>query len=447
MVVYGGAMRPSRTTTKIVIAGACLAVVVAVVVLLTRGGPPDSLAAAIAPKAGAPTPSWTFSRTRSNAQPRALATDARGHVYVLSDDERFTRDGWELRHEGADGLLHLVAREASQFRGPDLDSATIAVDAHGVPVVAWETADGHLYTAIDGHESRIATTGATSLGRIGNVDPALATTTDGGVVLAWTTADKHENFHAWVAERRPGSVTFDKPRALGRTLELPSVLADRAGGVTVVWNNLGDLKATSRPRGGSFSAPVALGTDGADDATAAIGPDGRVVVVWDGYGHGVWAAQRPAGRVAFEKPVTLFGDHGVSRWPKVAIDDRRGDAIIAWQQQETDMIVSGRGNAAIVRWPAGGKPQAPRRLSDAGNGHQFDPWVLATPGGPVVVIASTPFGADNGHPFVAVMPTGRRVVLAGAQRYPVLGSGPSGLVAAWSGGGEVGDLDLGRLHG
>ena len=272
----------------------------------------------------------------------------------------------------------------------------------------------------------------------------LVATRDGGAIIAWTS-ERPVHFSAWIAERRPGQTTFGPPRLLGTSFELPTLLAERDGGATVVWNNHGVVRVMTRARRGAFGAPVEIGGDEASRVSAAIGRDGRIVVAW-GDSRGVRAAQRPSGQREFDKPVTLFGTNDVSSFPAVGVDDR-GGATIAWQHQDEDMVVAGDlFETAVSQWPADGRPGAPRHLTSVDPQHQYDPRVLATPAGSVVVVASSLAHADNAHPYVAVTPEGRRV-LAGTAGSPVFTSGASGLVSAWQGGTDVAtDIELGRLH-
>ena len=213
-----------------------------------------------------------------------------------------------------------------------------------------------------------------------------------------------------------GQSTFGSPPPLGTSFELPTLLAERDGGATVVWNNHGVVRAMTRARGAAFGAPVEIGGDEASRVSAAIGRDGRIVVAW-GDSHGVRAAQRPSGQREFDKPVTLFGTSGVSSFPAVGIDDR-GRATVAWRHQDEDMVVAGdQFESAVSPWPAGGRPGAPRHLTNIDPRHQYDPRVLATPAGSVVVISSSLGHADNAHPYVAVTPQGQRV-LAGPAGSP-----------------------------
>lgn len=439
-------MRLGRTTTVILIACATIAAAVVIVRLATGGGPPESLASAATPKAGGPPPAWVFTRSKSSAEPIAITTDPHGRAYVLALHDNLNSADWDLLREGADGLLHRIARQGSRFPSRDIDHANVAIGADGAPIVVWTGRDGKLYADIGGHQSLVAH-GEAPLGRSTDVDPALVATGDGGAILAWNSGLPAQ-FNAWIAERRLGQSTFGPPRRLGTSYELPTVLAERNGGATVVWNDQGVVRAMTRARGGAFGAPIEIGGDAAHRASAAIGRDGRIVVTWWDPDHGVQAVQRPVGKREFDKPVTLFGTSGVSDYPDVGIDDR-GRATIAWVQQTDDMVArSDESEAAVSQWPAGGKPGTPRHLTSVDPRHQFDPRVLATPVGSVVVIGSTLFRPDNAHPDLAVTADGRRVVLAGTAGYPVYSSGASGLVGAWPGGtgDEQTEISLGRLH-
>src|SRR5262249_49735614 len=192
----------------------------------------------------------------------------------------------------------------SRYPSHEIEASNVAVGADGTPIVAWTNNDGRMYADVGGHQSLIADHVA-DLGRSTDVDPALVATGDGGAVIAFTT-DRPIKFQAWIAERRPGETAFGRPHLLGTSFELPTLLAERAGGPPSVWNNNGVVRGMTRPRGGSFGASVELGGDEASRVGAAIGADGRIVAAWEDYDRGLRVIQRPAGHTEFGKPVTLF---------------------------------------------------------------------------------------------------------------------------------------------
>src|SRR5262249_54024215 len=156
--------------------------------------------------------------------------------------------------------------------------------------------------------------------------------------------------------------TFGAPRLLGRSFELPTLLAQPDGGVTVVWNDQGVVRAMTRSRGGAFGAPVELGGDEASRVSAAVGDDGRVVVAWGDYDHGIRALRVSAGRAAVDKPVAVFGTGRRPLVPEVGVD-HPGLATNALQPQDDEINSPEQFDPAGPQWPAAGHPGAPRYLT------------------------------------------------------------------------------------
>jgi hypothetical protein len=434
-------MLATKTRRPVVIAAAIVAAVgalAAVLVLaLGGGGPPSSLQAPAPLSHTGRAPRWT-DRVIRFGYPRALRVDARGHAYVLSS----VGGGWALGRQAGPATIFPVAayalRSSSFANNPD-SGADFGLDRRGQSIVVWAATTGRhaqtLMSSIDGHVASIAR------GDIQLSDPiespaasgSLAVSPDGSAIVAWTAQDADGDRVLSVAQRQPGASRFGAPHELGVTMSNPAVLADAAGGQTVVWtgrvhdDGSTDIYAFSRPPHGRFGRPVALGTtDPFADFAAATGRRGRTIVVFEGpRASSVEAVQRQAGQKTFDDPVTLIrSPKEISGSEGVVIPDR-GPAMIAWSNGVGDHTAM-----AEATWPAAARPSAPRQLTRFNvGGHVLEggPRVFDTAAGPVVVFV------HSGDPaWFALTPAGRLAALPrAADTTTLFAAGPSGLAAVY----------------
>lgn len=118
----------------------------------------------------------------------------------------------------------------------------------------------------------------------------------------------------------------------------------------------GPVRAFVRSRGGRFSGPVSLSSGassrGAVPRSAAVGAGGEMVVAWQ-TGRRLWVASRPPGG-RFGAPQALGSIAGLSDFGEaedVALDvNARGDAVLAWEGKpsppgrQTVVVSTRRGN-------------------------------------------------------------------------------------------------------
>lgn len=170
--------------------------------------------------------------------------------------------------------------------------------------------------------------------------PSLAVGADGTTAVAWGGSGIQ-------ASTRPAAGAFGPPVQLspGNGFS-PAVTVDPEGTTTVVWKQCTNVdtfdqvvQASTKPAGGTFSAPVdlsAAGTtllDGPEVATAA---DGTTTVVWSGYDgtvSSVHTSTRAAGGV-FVAPVTLDADSGTQvPYAQLAVAED-GTTTVVWTDQD-----------------------------------------------------------------------------------------------------------------
>jgi PKD domain len=282
-------------------------------------------------------------------------------------------------------------------------AARPAVDAAGNATVVW--------TAFDGTDFVIQTAGRPAgqdftapvqvsesgedagLADIG-VDAA------GNVIASWLRNDGAARL-AQVAIKAPGGsfAPLGDVSPAGGTADRPALDVAANGAATLVWRLTGPtnspLQSSTRPPGGSFSAPANLssGNDNPLFYELAIGDDGDAIVVWsgdNGAGEIVRAAVRPAGSGSFGAPVVISQSSPDFFHPRPSMD-AGGDATVVWTRDN--------GTHSIVQWA--GYDADPPQLRDVsipaaakvGDTVQFsasssDVWLV---GGP-----SFDFG-DGGH--------------------------------------------------
>ena len=232
------------------------------------------------------------------------------------------------------------------------------------------------------------------------------------------------------------------------------------GTVVAVWSESDGshqrIKASIRPPGGSFSAPVFLSAAGqaASNPAVAIDRTGRAVAVWqrsNGVVQIIQAAARPAGG-QFGGPQDIPDNATSALDPDVAISDD-GTAIVAWNQGGVPKAVvrapSGSLGAPATLGPSGLSSSLPNPTIDVemnGKGDAIIGWVRATffesnyrpAGGSFQAVSQAVSGADGNpayFPSVAIDVAGHAVAgwqtFAPARSY--VASRDAGAAAVWDG--------------
>jgi hypothetical protein len=183
----------------------------------------------------------------------------------------------------------------------------------------------------------------------------------GDAVVLWARSDVVQ-----LAARRAGA-RFGAPQTIAARRAVPGAVVVGADGAAVAtWTSRGRVYASRRAPGHRFGRPLLLnpGGPGAGGATAAIGPDGTVVVAWLS-GDSTFAAVGERGRAlgAAQRLATFepFGGLGAP----AAVVTRAGEALVAWAQGVRDPA-GYRTEATVASRPSGGSFGVPRVLSAPG---------------------------------------------------------------------------------
>lgn len=168
--------------------------------------------------------------------------------------------------------------------------------------------------------------------------PQLALDPQGGATVVW----EEEYSGAIQSASRPAGGSWSPPvnlSAAGVWAHEPQVAVDSQGNATAVWERYhpkGNLiQSSSRPAGGSWSAPVNLSEPGRDarNAQIAAGPQGVATAIWarsDGRDLVVQSAMRPAGR-SWSAPVDISAHDGRGGFYPRLVVDSRGKATAVWK--------------------------------------------------------------------------------------------------------------------
>jgi len=168
--------------------------------------------------------------------------------------------------------------------------------------------------------------------------------------------------------------TWLAPSVVGAAVEEaegPRVAVDATGDAVVVWTaSTGGgevVRGSSRPAGGSWSAPTELsppGGGGVEWPVVAIDPEGDTVAVWTatvGAEKVIEAVSRPAGG-SWSPPAVVSTGGGLSSEAQVAID-AQGEAVAVWDQS-----AAGKEFVRSSSRPSGGAWSAPVDVSLTGSG-------------------------------------------------------------------------------
>ncbi|HVF77367.1 MAG TPA: hypothetical protein VNA28_03640 [Solirubrobacteraceae bacterium] len=308
----------------------------------------------------------------------------------------------------------------------------LSVTALAVVATATGSAPAH---AAWGPPQVLAAPAAEQLAATGNAEQA--------ELFAWKVTTRRRvrtatqtGFASFVRARmRRANGSLGAARAISSAKELvanPAVALDSAGNATVVWVQSGRtirIVGAHRRTGGRFGRPFVIGRSTAfSDARPAltVGPDGAIVVVWNG-GRRVQVARRTAARCAAGRPRGCFGgaqsftrgtDHAIAM-------SRGGSAFVVWAASV------GRGGAAgtalrMAIAPRGLRFGFPRAISSAGNVSQ--PSVAVAPNGDAIVAwrASLPAGGEQNAdaPIVSAVRASSGIISASQVVSELPGSGP-----------------------
>jgi hypothetical protein len=233
------------------------------------------------------------------------------------------------------------------------------------------------------------------------------------------------------------------------------VAIDAAGTATAVWHSLNEgegepdgffVRASTRPPGGAWSAPVDLSGPSATepDPRVALDAAGDATAIWTlrdpaGAHSVVESSSRPAGG-AWGAAADLSPAQGDAATPALALD-AAGDATAAWSYSEDhDIVVQGAYRAAgaggwgapALLWDDATDEVRPSvALASDPQGTATAIWSSFGPGGHVMRAATSAGGGPWSAPVELAGPDGgdRRL----ASTFPRVVAGPQGAVTAtWS---------------
>lgn len=229
--------------------------------------------------------------------------------------------------------------------------------------------------------------------------PQVAVGANGDAVVVWSSNYRPpaETQTVLAVTREAGGqwsqpVEISKPASQGgfEVAGEPEVVLDAQGDATAIWSEetsrAAAIVASTRPRGGAWSAPVEL-TNNEENAgrfpELAVDSAGDVTAIWT-WGPGeylggvVQSATRPVGG-AWSAPVNLSNPVGKALFPQVAVDPQ-GDAVAVWRSG------TGGGHVQAARRTANG---AWDPMVDLSEGEAYDPDVAIDPQGNATAVWET----------------------------------------------------------
>ena len=195
----------------------------------------------------------------------------------------------------------------------------------------------------------------------------------GGVTLLWSRRTTGNN-HVLQTTSRPAGGSFSAPQDIGPTLgpflgifNNASLAVDAQGNAIAVWPAIGGvIRASFRPAGGAFGAPVDVSTGTNNfDPHLAMSANGTAVIAWIDDTTVRLASRSPGGSFGAGQALGSTGGNGLAT-PQVAVNDA-GAAAVVWSQDPGDANLQIK---ARVR-AAGGSFTAEQQLSVAGQTAEF----------------------------------------------------------------------------
>jgi hypothetical protein len=326
-------------------------------------GDAGALLSAPARRAGAAAPRWG---PPEPVAPRRASEDfARGQVAVHG---RRVMAVWDAPLPGHPGTVLL--RVSSRF--PDghwsrpvtmarvsagfLGSYDLTLGPRGTALLTWSFGD-EVGRVLERHRRGGSWSRPHRLNRGSGTSPVGTIDGRGAMTVAWTSYPFGSRTD--VASRAPG-VGWSQVRHLGRFGGDPSIAANRRGDVAVAWPTGDGVAVAIRRAGGTWQPARRLSSvlNSPDPPQLAVGPDGRVLVMWSRSEdeeehftrrHLAWARTRLDGtwtpvRYLDTRARVVYGTQ-----PTMSMN-ARGDALAVWG---TDMEHVFSAKAARFRFGAG----------------------------------------------------------------------------------------------
>lgn len=353
-----------------------------------------------------------------------VARDAVGNFVVVWESAAADEDIFAQRY-ASDGSPDGDRFQVNTITAGDQDSPVVAMGALGNFVVVWEGDDasqeGVFARRFDGNgnpldssEFQVNTFTTNDQG-----DPSVAMDADGDFVVAWESNGQDGDETGIYAQRynANGSVAGSEFRVnteTGANQRDPAVALDADGDFVVAWSGYGqggDSYGIYAQRytadGSGVGAEFQVNTETVSvqrDPVVAMDADGDFVVVWESYGQdgdefGIYAQRYAAnGSPAGDEFQVNTQTANVQRNPAISMD-ADGDFVVAWQG---DNAQRNGFDVHAQRYSADGSPAGAEFLANTQtSGFQYRSSVAMDADGDFVV-AWQSYAADDSDPAVFV---------------------------------------------
>jgi hypothetical protein len=250
--------------------------------------------------------------------------------------------------------------------GGDAFYPQVTVDATGTAIAVWRTRSNGTNDIVQASTRPSGGSWSTpvDLSAAGEdaTNPQVTVGADGTAIAVWTRSNGTNDIVQ--ASTRPSGGSWTTPAdnlsEAGQDASAPQVSVDANGTATAVWirdNGTNDIvQASTRPRGGPWSTPVANLSEAGEDAGSpqvAVDANGTAIAVWnrsDGSNTIVQASSRPSGG-SWTTPADNLSEAGQDAWaPQVSVD-ANGAATVVWNRYDgSNFIIQSSRSADGVTW-------------------------------------------------------------------------------------------------
>jgi PKD domain len=278
----------------------------------------------------------------------------------------------------------------------------VAVDPEGDSTAVWERSDGS-NEIVQASTRRAGGTWSAPVDLseegLDSYEPQVAVDAAGDVTVVWNAGPDSSHRVVQASTRRPGgawSAPVDLSEEVGNA-DWPRIAVDPDGDATAVWESFEGgnsvVQASTRPAGGTWSAPVSLSAGGqeAREPEVAMDPEGAATAVWRyeyESAHFVIQGSTSSPGGAWSVPADLSEEAGSASEPSVAVDSS-GGATAVWRRPTGIYNV-----VESSTRPAGGSWSSPVELSEAGQNASYADIAVA-PGGNATAVWCRFDGIDS----------------------------------------------------
>jgi hypothetical protein len=276
-----------------------------------------------------------------------IAVDDAGNAYVVWTDQRVSDDRniYYSKRPASTGAWSASVRvnDDPTSKKPEQRMPAIAVSSSGAAVAVWRDLRGnkeHIYGArlAPGASNWSANVQVTSVSS-GKRVPDIAIGPDGTAHAVWyqpATGDAD----IWYASLAPGSSTWSANTKIsddpGTAFQGdPEIGVDGAGNLVALWQdwraNPFQLRARSRPAGGSWASSVVVATDGANSPSLAVRSDGDGYATWYNDVSDVWAATLDGSGGTWSTPEQINDSASADPATSPALVFDASRVVVIWQ--------------------------------------------------------------------------------------------------------------------